>query len=314
MNNKIYSMELLAEKHLENKKAVVFSYNRESRSRAIIDFITEYENSIESVLILIYGDITIDSDVEKKLSNYNNYLIKVTCEPYDFVNGMKSIPPNFWCDNMLLDISCIKIPEMFTLMKFLKESPNINSVDVVYSMPYDYIFNAEPFTSYKSYLGDLTMYELLGYSGTTEKSQEKNLYLFMGFEGALGLKVIEDSTYTKLVLVNNLPSFFPKYKDISVVNNYELMKNHHNYIYTPADNPFETYNLLDKIVDPTSSTCIAPLSTKPVALGICLFALSHSEIRIVYPISSEYSQESTIKTYKSTVYHVDLMNENIPTE
>ena len=87
------------------------------------------------------------------------------------------------------------------------------------------------------------------------------------------------------------------------------MKNHHDYIYTPADNPFETYNLLDKITDSNSSICIAPLSTKPVALGICLFALSHSEIRVVYPISSEYSQESTIKTYKSIVYHVDLMKE-----
>ena len=203
-------MEPLSERHLENKKAFVFSYNYESRSRAIIDFMSAHENLIESVLIIKYGDVEFDSDVNEKLSNYKRHYITVTSEPYDFVNSLKAIPCDFWSVNMLLDISCIRIPEMFTLMKFLKECSEVNSVDVVYSMPYDYIFSAEPFTSYKSYLGDLTMYELLGFSGTNEKSQEKKLYLFMGFEGALGLKVIEDSTYTKLVLVNNLPSFFPK--------------------------------------------------------------------------------------------------------
>ena len=310
MMNNVYSMEPISEKHLEKKNAFVFSYNHESRSKAIIDFMKSHDNSIESVLIIKYGEIELDSGICENLRNYKKYFIKVTNEPYDFVNGLKSIPCDFWCSDILLDISCIRIPEMFTLMKFLKECPDVDSVDVVYSMPYDYIFNAEPFTSYKSYLGDLTMYEVLGFSGTNENSQEKKLYLFMGFEGALGLKVVEDSTYTKLVLVNNLPSFFPKYKDISVINNYELMKNHHDYIYTPADNPFETYNLLDKITDSNSSICIAPLSTKPVALGICLFALSHSEIRVVYPISSEYSQESTIETYKSIVYHVNLMKDN----
>ena len=96
------------------------------------------------------------------------------------------------------------------------------------------------------------------------------MIIFLGFEGVLASKVTEDIQYEELLLVNNLPSFFPKYKDICVINNYDLLSTHRSkLLYVPANNPFETFNFLDSVFDGKSSLCVAPLSTKPVALGVC---------------------------------------------
>ena len=151
------------------------------------------------------------------------------------------------------------------------------------------------------------MFELLGFSGPGGTTKFHDLYMFLGFEGALGLKVFENCQHTNLMLVNNLPSFFPKYKDISVINNYQLMQNKHKYLYTPADNPFEAYNLLYSMIgDCEEAVCVAPLSTKPVALGICLFALNHEFVRVVYPVSNKYRTANTLDTYKTNIYNIEL--------
>ncbi len=176
---------------------------------------------------------------------------------------------------------------------------------VTYSLPYDYVFPEEPFTSFKTFDGDLKMVEPIGFSGVSEKNKRTDLLIFMGFDSSMGSKVIENCDYSKLVLINNLPSFYIKYKDITVVNNYDLMSNSHNYLFTPADNPYEAYNLLENSFSGIEdSVCIAPLSTKPVALGICMFVLENNSVRVVFPVSNSIYLFNTVETYKTMVYHL----------
>ena len=105
----------------------------------------------------------------------------------------------------------------------------------------------------------------------------------------------------------NLPSFFPKYKDISMINNCELLTSHHSKLkYVPANNPFEAYNFLDAVIDETEQVCTAPLSTKPVALGVCLYALNHPNLRVVYPVSEQYRHHNTNRVHKSYLYEIPL--------
>ena len=55
----------------------------------------------------------------------------------------------------------------------------------------------------------------LGFGGgISDGLAHSQMIVFLGFEGVLASKVIEDIQYKELLLVNNLPSFFPKYKDI----------------------------------------------------------------------------------------------------
>ncbi len=74
----------------------------------------------------------------------------------------------------------------------------------------------------------------------------------------------------------------------------------------PADNPFEVYNFLEKKYADEPSICISPLATKPVALGVCMFALNYEKVRIVYPISDVYSSHVTNQVTKILVYEISL--------
>lgn len=133
------------------------------------------------------------------------------------------------------------------------------------------------------------------------------MIVFLGFEGVLASKVTEDIQYEELLLVNNLPSFFPKYKDICVINNYDLLSTHRSkLLYVPANNPFETFNFLNSVFEGESSVCVAPLSTKPVALGVCLYAMTHNTIRVVYPASEQYNHHRTTRVLNTNIYRIPL--------
>ena len=151
------------------------------------------------------------------------------------------------------------------------------------------------------------MTEILGYSGIGKISQDNDLFIFMGFEGSLSLKVVEEITFKNLYLINTIPSYYQKYKDISIINNYNIINTYKNIIlHTPADNPFEVYNLLDSKIDDNTIACIAPLSTKPISLGICLYALEHNNVRVVYPVSDIYNDNKSNDVYISYVYEINL--------
>jgi len=64
-------------------------------------------------------------------------------------------------------------------------------------------------------------------------------------------------------------------------------------MYSKANNPFEIYNLLQgiKIKTPNNFINIAPLGTKPMALGACLFALHNPAVRIIYPLPDAYESK-----------------------
>ena len=67
-------------------------------------------------------------------------------------------------------------------------------------------------------------------------------------------------------------------------------------------------NFLDSVFDGKSSLCVAPLSTKPVALGVCLYAMSHKTLRIVYPTSEHYNDHRTNKVLNTNIYSIPLQS------
>lgn len=69
---------------------------------------------------------------------------------------------------------------------------------------------------------------------------------------------------------------------------------------------FTYYN--DSVFDGKSSLCVAPLSTKPVALGVCLYAMSHKTLRIVYPTSEHYNDHRTNKVLNTNIYSIPLQS------
>ena len=265
------------------------------------------QDIINNIIIIQYQDLPCTS-IFHLFPNSGISIVSAHSSQVSFLNQLNSLKSKINGNlDLLIDVSCIHTPELFTLLKFLRSSCCKERIQVAYSIPFDYDFPGEPFVSYHSYYGDLTTKDLIGYGGISDGKAHSQMIVFLGFEGVLSSKVIEDIQFNDLVLVNNLPSFFPKYKDISVINNYETITTHYSKLrYVPADNPFETYNFLDLILSPTDHACVAPLSTKPVALGVCLYALNHESLRVVYPMSEKYNQHSTNKVLRTYLYNIPL--------
>ncbi len=265
------------------------------------------KNCVTTVFLLIYDsfDITV---IQNALPSAEIITIPVDGNAVTFlgylINNNEKI---FESKQILIDITSIRIPEMFILLKYLKLSKSQKYVSIAYSTPMEYEFQEEPFTSYHSYYGNLKTMDLVGFGGLSTDMSHTQMIIFLGFEGVLSAKVNEDVRYERLTLVNNLPSFYEKYKDISAINNFDLLTTRHEKLtYVPANNPFETFNYLNEQLSDQEPACVAPLSTKPVALGVCLYALAHDSLRVVYPMADEYNYHRANSIHNTYIYDIPL--------
>lgn len=303
MNNLLYKKMMIEDFNSADKYTLIYAPNKDKRSFASIYKLKE-KIIFDRILEIRYSN---SSSPENVIKDYSSILVSINSEDNKgMLENLKKVNNSIWENKILIDISGIKTPDLFTLLKYIKLTQKIETIETVYSMPYDYMFNKEPFTSYKSYEGELELCEPIGFSGKSYRDDGSNLIIFLGFEGSLSLKISEECNYKDLILVNNLPSFYSKYKDISVLSNYEIITSDQRILYTPADNPFETVNLLSRTVKGNESVCISPLSTKPVSLGVCMFALNNDNVRILYPISDKYKATKAIDTYRTYVYEIPL--------
>lgn len=302
-----YHYNLFTINALEKSSATVFicADGDDERAYAMANALSKVENKIQKIVAITYQPKKSLS-LDLLFPHATIETILITTNTFDFLFALRKLDSFLCSADVLIDISCIRIPEMFTLLKYFRVAQNKTSLDISYSVPFEYEFPNEPFTSYRSYYGNLETTDLPGFGGFSDGTAHSQMIVFLGFEGVLSSKVTEDIQYGNLLLLNNLPSFFPKYKDTSVINNYDLLSSRHKLMYVPANNPFETYNLLDEILENDENACIAPLSTKPVALGVCLYAMKHPNIRVVYPVSSEYNHHNANSVLQTYIYQIPL--------
>lgn len=306
-NSIVYKIEQIGDYAFDSVDCFICAAHDDERSTEGISKMLASGVQIEHAIIIKY-DNGSHSTALNELFEGRAQEISVSNDVNSFILQFKKTVKPYINKNIVIDISCVRIPDMFSIMKILKLNDHIKHIPCIYSVPYDYEYFAGDF-SYKSSLGDLQNYELAGYGGEYNPDNPNSVYvIFLGFEGALSLKVLEEAVYKNLMFVNSLPSLSQKYKDISILNNRSSIKGkkYDSILYAPADNPFEVYNFLEKNYADEPSICISPLATKPVALGVCLFALNYEKVRIVYPISDIYSSHVTNQVTKTLVYEISL--------
>lgn len=278
----------------------------DERTIAAVKILSEIPNSIRDVLLLKYDLFDVET-IRGFFPGADIHEIIVKSDPISFLNNLQQHKDSLSNSRLMVDITAIRVPEMFMLFKYLKLVGKTDAVSVVYSTPMEYEFHEEPFTSYHSYYGNLETIDLPGFGGMSGDMSHSQMLIFLGFEGVLSEKVTEDIKYDKLKLINNLPSLYEKYKDISVINNYKLLAScHEKLFYVPANNPFEVYNFLEENLSEDEPACAAPLSTKPVALGVCLYALNHESLRVVYPTADNYVPHRANSVHKTYMYLIEI--------
>lgn len=278
----------------------------DERTIAAAKIVSQKPNSITTVLMLKYDPID-EETVHSFFPDADIQEINVSSDPISFLTALQHYRDMLLEKRLMVDITAIRVPEIFMLFKYLKLLGKTDEISVLYSTPMEYEFQEEPFTSYHSFYGNLSTIDLPGYGGMSGDMAHSQMLIFLGFEGVLSEKVTEDIRYDKLKLINNLPSLYEKYKDISVINNYNLLATRHEKLsYVPANNPFEVYNYLEENLLENELACAAPLSTKPVALGVCLYALNHESLRVVYPTADRYVPHRANSVHKTYMYFVEI--------
>lgn len=222
-----------------------------------------------------------------------------------------------------IDITGFKIQFFFPIVKFLRSNSSVSKIDFFYTEPENYKFpkKRESINYFPNVCEDTKV--LFNYSKSQEGIQIKSipgfeggrskstiLVILLGFDGKVAVRIKEEYNAEKVILINGFPAYLPKFRDISLMNNKELVSacNKDEIFSTYADNPFEVYNVLNRIKEKYKERklLIAPLGAKPLALGVCKFVLDYPQMAVLYVESSKYVERSTERYGETWEYCVDL--------
>lgn len=229
-------------------------------------------------------------------------------------------------DRIGIDITGFKNQFFFPLIKFLYSKMEIAEIDVFYTEPATYKFpksesrkpcfpnmrdNTNTLFNYSKSKAGVEIKSIEGFEGKSAKKTV--LVILIGFDGKVAVRIKEEYSAEKVILVNGFPSYLPKFRDISLLNNKELVSScGKNDIYnTYADNPFEVYNVLKRVKEKYQEykMLIAPLGAKPLALGTCIFAIDYPQTAVLYVESSNYVEKTTEKEGEAWRYQLRLKND-----
>lgn len=318
MSASIYNMEFIdgSNKTLNELDYLILASGTDMRAYEVLSKCISCFNN--NVVFFHFIERIKGLDQNDALFNYKKYtynnIQEIYCEIKNPSSCLEEIEKNNFTNSMKIgiDISCMTKPYFFFILKLLQTRYGIEKLSVFYTEPKSYLFPKGLFNTFRSSSGPLSIFEIPGYSGQEKRGAKRKLVILLGFDGDLSKEINEDVSPNETIVVNGFPSYTPKFKDISLITNEKLVSDVKiNIVYSRANNPFEIYNLLQSIKDNETDNVfinIAPLGTKPMALGACLFALHNPDIRIVYPLPENYENKYSDKSWNSWIYDLPLIN------
>lgn len=317
MTMTIYKMEQLSESTLASYNLDYLLIASGSDHRAY-EILSKYRDSSKCRKICFHFNERVSGlSYNDTLFDYKKYEDKlwqnIYCGIKDPSSCLEGILTNIFksSDRIAIDISCFTKPYFYFIIKLLKERCLITNIIAFYTEPQSYLFSKKGlFNTFHASSGPLSIMEIPGYSGQEDRGTERKLVILIGFEGDLSREINEDVSPISTIVVNGFPSYTTKCKDISLIANEKLISDHGvRKQYARANNPFEVYNLLQSIRRSEGSNSfinIAPLGTKPMALGACLFALHNPDVRVVHPLPDKYEDKYSDMCWNSWAYYLPL--------
>ncbi|MBM4146955.1 MAG: hypothetical protein FJ240_11930 [Nitrospira sp.] len=319
MKKVLYKMELVSSEEIKRDSFDFFLLAGGSDFRAYqIMRLMKTENvSINKILLFDFLERVHDIDKNDPYYEYQEVGFKnifpIQCSIKATNSCLQNLIPLeselLAAQKVALDISCFTKPFFFYLIKLFKERFKVKELTIFYTEPQSYLFPRGIFSSYRSSIGPITILEIPGFSGFETRGGKRVLVILLGFDGDLSKEIYEDISPSETLVVNGFPSYTPKFKDISLIANEKLTSDKDVEIaFSRANNPFEAFNLLEYIKKRNGNAFIniAPLGTKPMALGACLFALYHPDVRVVYPLPETYEKVTTNRCWNSWRYLIPL--------
>lgn len=232
------------------------------------------------------------------LNDYSSY-----SQILDFVDVMKITPSMRIC----IDSTGFVIPVLYLLIKCF-QLKGILKFDVIYSEPQKYI-NAEG-TSFSE--GCYGVSQIIGYAGAHVPDMSRDLLIVAsGYDDQRICDVANEKKSAQKVQLIGFPSLQADMYQENMINTCnaesalgsDCLEHMDRNIFSPAYDPFVTAQAICEFLikkqakRPYTNIYIAPLSSKPHALGIALFYLweqgHHKPMSVIYPQCKNYITENS---------------------
>ncbi len=256
-------------------------------------------NSIEEVIlysgnILAFHGIPIDDRGEAALHilkqfscdmqffKYNeskfNFTIDTTVfkieDFYTFINSYDK-------ENIILEATTLSFAEVLYTLSAVLRNETIKNIQILYIEPKEYKFKNNSISTNDEFDLSEKFQQFPPLPGFTINAEDKNVELiaFLGFEkNRLGqIFTLDETTYSKFIPVIPLPAFRPGWENRTINNHLKFFTAKYFFTglkYVSANNPYQSYKLLDKLSRTKENFRVAPLGTKPNAIGCAVFLVN----------------------------------------
>ena len=213
--------------------------------------------------------------------------------------------------SILIDFTGMEQPAIFYLLLCLREQRQVARVFGLYTEPIRYkTLPGPPFEEAFDLTDEFIPFKALpGYVRPYDTSKGQALLVFMGFEGRRFLKVFEEVNpkQRRTHAVFGIPAYQPGWQYLTLGSNQQALEISRAVLYrAEANNPFDAYRIASRVAQtyPNLQLVLAPIGTKPHAVGAGKFAARNEESIIAYNFPIKQRVFRTEGTGKSSVYNL----------
>lgn len=304
-----YVMERLDQSSsLENRPfdMMIIAANGDERSYQSAIELERRGQKIEKLIVLKYESQQVHEN-DAKFESYNSYH-DIGFPVFEIEVPKDSLRLNadqFRGKSILVDITGFSIPNLLRLLFVLYVIIGVREFHMLYTEPKYYLFGEDTFGSYEYYKGERE-YRALDEFYVSGSDNRELLTIFLGFDRMTSSIVRDAVDPTDTLLVNGFPAMTPKLKDVSILNNRELISVLGKPAYSvKTNNPFAAYNVLYSIREKNKGTLmnVCVLGTKAMALGAGVFALLNEGIKLSYAYTKRIAVTTSSGIGESWYYY-----------
>ena len=246
--------------------------------------------------------IVTKEEENNELLNDQHKIIINSDENYDIMKQMVD-DINVQDKEICIDATGFLIPDLLFLIRYLN-SKGIDHLDIIYTEPLKYKKAEDTQFSDNFY----EVKQIIGMSGVhVSKMNNDMLIIAAGYDHSRIVDVANKKKTAKKVLLYGFPSISPGMFQENVYRAFgaepalgsECFRDMDMNIYAPAYDPFVTAQIIKEYTQKNQYTnlYLAPLSSKPQALGLALFFLweegYNNNISIIYPMCKNYLKDNS---------------------
>lgn len=267
---------------LEPNSTYIYGYSTESRSH-VVDILKEKYKDSTFFIQLEFWDEEKDIVENKALSQRYSLRSK---------ENIRTLLNTYPSDILYIDVSGLNNRISAALLNNILSGDNGSNVQVLYAEPE--LYKIKQFKSESVYI-DLSekingIEPLPGFANIIPDDIDYKFIALLGFEGGRFTHLINNvqPAEDNIIPVIGIPGYRLEYPFVAYWGNRNGLNTTGawaNVKYAAANSLVDVYMLLDKIhkKSPRSKIKLAPIGTKPHAIGAFLFAIKHpKEVEIVY--------------------------------